>query len=154
MTPEVALAAAAFAALLGLPLFRRPRDTPPKPAATPAPAPAPAPGPAVAPVTQVPKPVPPTEPLVLKAFILNRKAELVGELAAEDHVVDVAYDGVLKLLEGKGLAKTSRLESPPYILHILQDGTYFMIAFTRSHDEAAVRHEAKALFQDTVHDLA
>ena len=150
MTLELALATAAFAALVGLPLFRRPpREEPPKPAAKPAPAQA-----VVTPVIHAPPPTHHPEPLVLKAFVLNRKAELVGELAAEDHVVDLSYEGVLRLLEGKGLAKTSRLESPPYILHILHEEDFFMIAFTRSHDDAAVRHEAMALFQDTIRELA
>lgn len=151
MTPELALGAAAFAALLGLPLFRRPpKEEPPKTA----PKPTPSQIVVTAPTAEAPTPKPPPEPLVLKAFVLNRKGELVGELAAEDHVVDVAYEGVLQLLEGKGLAKTSRLESAPYTVHILREGDYFMVAFTRSPDEAAVRDEAKALFQDTLRDLA
>lgn len=149
MIPELALAAASFAALLGLPLFRRSKEEPPKPAATPVTAPAVT----LTAVPTAPRPKPP-EPRILKAFILNRKAELVGEFAAEDHVVDIAYEDVLHLLEGKGLAKTSRLESPPYILCILHEENYYMIAVTRSDDEAAVRHEAKALFEDNLRDLA
>jgi len=148
MTPELVLAAAALAALLGLPLFRR-KEEPPRPTAAP-----PAPVVTVAAVAPAPKPKPPTEPLILKAFILNRKAELVGELAAEDQTIEVAYEGVLRLLEGKGLAKTPRLDAPPYVLHILHEGNFFMIAVTRSRDETAVRNEAKTLFADMLRDLA
>ena len=135
MTPESALAAAAFASILGLALFKRKKEEEPKKPAT--------------------APAPPAEPEqpILKAFVLNRKGELVGELAVETEIVDVGYEEVLQLLDGKGFAKTTRLESAPYTVHILREGDYFMVAFTRSPDDGAVRATAQSLLRDTVKDL-
>lgn len=152
MNLEYALTAAALAALVGLPLFRRRRkeaEGPSKPQAEEEEDEA-----AEAPEVEAKKPAPGGEASVLKAFVLNRKAELVGELAAEGEVVDVGYEDVLRLLEGKGLMKVTRLESPPYTIHILQEGDYFMVAFTRSPDDDAVREAARRLFLDTLRDLA
>lgn len=161
MLPAPLLAAASVLPFLGLALFRKkkkedeeeataPAKAPPAQPAKPAPA-----QPAKAAPSQPAKAAPSSKPLVLKAFVLNRKAELVGELAAEGESVGVGYDGVLKLLEGKGLTKVKRLESSPYLVHILQDPEqdYFMVAFTRSRDDRAVLEEARALLMDTLRDL-
>ena len=145
MTPESVLAAAAFVSILGLALFKRKKEEEPKKPVT-------APAPPAAPAAKPAKPAEPEQP-VLKAFVLNRKGELVGELAVETEIVDVGYEEVLQLLDGKGLAKTTRLESAPYTVHILREGDYFMVAFTRSPDDGAVLATAQSLLQDTVKDL-
>ncbi len=143
MLPSLLLTAAAAAALAGFPLFgkKKKEEDAAKAEAR-----------IVAAKPQV-KTVPAAKPLVLKAFVLNRKAELVGELAAEGEVVGVDYDGVLKLLEGKGLTRVKRLESAPYTIHIMEKDDYFMVAFTRSRDDKAVLDEARALFKDTLRDI-
>jgi hypothetical protein len=93
------------------------------------------------------------EELILGVMVLNRKAALVDEYSSDQEEVTLGYRDVLRLLQGKGLINTSRLEAPPYILHFLHVDDLHLIFFTKSPDDERVLREARDLVDGIVAEL-
>ncbi len=86
--------------------------------------------------------------VILKAFVINNKGQLVRELSFGTDGVDLGYSDLLKLLIGKGLIKVESVQSGKYHVHFLhRDGLHMASVSLLSSREKVLRR-ANKLFDE------